>query len=1172
MDPSSYDGPLTNNESGNDGISSNGPNSNNNIASYLANESNNASNFQSHSSFSTPSSSFDGPSNNSGSSVATINQTSYAPTSSPSQHSNQPPSNVDSSPSSSLYANGNHQMGTPSDFSNRSSSAAHGNVSGMGGSGNVSMPSPLQHQQSPSGSAASAGFSPHQQPSSRSQRAATQGQGGGAASGGPAGGYPGQLAIIPPGQPVPPGSTVIPNNMTVAVMGSNGVRTTYRLPAGATLPPGVTPEMYVTAALKQRAAQEQRKRMMVEAAAAGRPLTGPTGVAPAQVTASSAAVPNTAASSGTPPMSVAQSPTGSVPPSSPSPTSTGQSVVPATGAPAASPPGVQPQMQFRVGTFKGPDGRERRIFVGLDGRPLPPNLQQMAMQHFQLMRARQQQQQAAAAAAAAAANGTAVRTSESGGGDAAAAAASAASPLRASYNSVRQTQVVIGPNGQQMVSRGSIAQQTAVTSSGVPLSQILVPGARTAGGVAAAANIFRGRAAEALSGSLAPSPISRVVPTGFTPQPQVPSSDDQVDAVDAAPTSAQPSSHSSGHHGHHHRQQHGHHSSSSHHHSSSHHSQHGQHGHHSSSSHHSHHHQQQLAQAQQQLQHAQRLRRLPVATPVQHHQPTVVDTGFQSDFENEGRRTSTRARKTQPKYTEDISDEDTKPKKGGRRGRKKQDSDYEDEGGSGGSDDDFRPGRRRDDDDDASGRPKRKTATRQSTRRGGRGRNKDDDDPEDDEFAARSNAGSMNPSYVAPTRSTRAARGTRKIYKEASSDEEDNPDDIIVKKPAFVPITAAAAALSTNNDSQITGNTNSGTTSATPVSSIKNEASVPTAADTQDETPAPMDDDEEAEEDSAWAIEKILDQRTRRNGLPLVPEPPPKPEVVVKYEDPFAIPSSSSSVPPPVKVEPRASPPLVEEEWQEGDETEYLIKWQNESYMHVTWHTERELVAWRVKGLKRLGNYQKKRFEGNIIHWLPILLCYSYHPILLCVIEDFARRTATAEDVEQWLIWNEMNRDNRLNWSKVDRVIQARELSATESFKLRQSRRQRLEGPPPELMGEIEGTSEPRTKKEFPPLGPPEIESQYLVKWIGLPYEDCTWEFASDLVRYQAKVDYFLDRESKQWKVESWGRGKPRKFKKLEQPDYLCGGELRDYQQQGLNWLVSRYVNLLQSIDVIISC
>ena len=83
--------------------------------------------------------------------------------------------------------------------------------------------------------------------------------------------------------------------------------------------------------------------------------------------------------------------------------------------------------------------------------------------------------------------------------------------------------------------------------------------------------------------------------------------------------------------------------------------------------------------------------------------------------------------------------------------------------------------------------------------------------------------------------------------------------------------------------------------------------------------------------------------------------------------------------------------------------------------------------------------------------------------------------------------------------------------------------------------------------------------TQYLVKWRGLAHEDCTWECAEDISAYQTAIDDFLDLE-RLTSARAPSGGLSRKFRELtEQPAYLSQGELREYQVEGLNWLIHNW-------------
>ncbi|XP_077050522.1 chromodomain-helicase-DNA-binding protein 2 isoform X6 [Siphateles boraxobius] len=86
-------------------------------------------------------------------------------------------------------------------------------------------------------------------------------------------------------------------------------------------------------------------------------------------------------------------------------------------------------------------------------------------------------------------------------------------------------------------------------------------------------------------------------------------------------------------------------------------------------------------------------------------------------------------------------------------------------------------------------------------------------------------------------------------------------------------------------------------------------------------------------------------------------------------------------------------------------------------------------------------------------------------------------------------------------------------------------------------------------------------EPEYLCKWMGLPYAECTWEDGA-LIRkkFEACVDSFLHRNacktipSKDCKVL---KQRPRFLPLKKQPSYIGDEnlELRDYQLDGVNWL-----------------
>lgn len=82
---------------------------------------------------------------------------------------------------------------------------------------------------------------------------------------------------------------------------------------------------------------------------------------------------------------------------------------------------------------------------------------------------------------------------------------------------------------------------------------------------------------------------------------------------------------------------------------------------------------------------------------------------------------------------------------------------------------------------------------------------------------------------------------------------------------------------------------------------------------------------------------------------------------------------------------------------------------------------------------------------------------------------------------------------------------------------------------------------------------------EYLVKWKGLQYDECTWEVASAISEHdQDKIDLFLDRSSRSWQSDRTESNPDTRspMRKIEQqPSYIKNGELREFQMKGLNFL-----------------
>ncbi|XP_028813134.1 chromodomain-helicase-DNA-binding protein 2 isoform X1 [Denticeps clupeoides] len=188
-------------------------------------------------------------------------------------------------------------------------------------------------------------------------------------------------------------------------------------------------------------------------------------------------------------------------------------------------------------------------------------------------------------------------------------------------------------------------------------------------------------------------------------------------------------------------------------------------------------------------------------------------------------------------------------------------------------------------------------------------------------------------------------------------------------------------------------------------------------------------------------------------------------------------------------------------------ETQYLIKWKGWSYIHNTWESMETLTQQKVKGLKKLENFKKKNDELNF--WLT---------------------RASPEDLEYYNCQQELTTDLNKQFQIVERVI------ATKT-------------------GKSQGPS------DFPSHKTTSNEPEYLCKWMGLPYAECSWEDGALVKKkFQHCIDSFNHRNtsktvpSKDCKVL---KQRPRFAALKQQPSYIGNEnlELRDYQLDGVNWL-----------------
>ncbi|XP_066973477.1 chromodomain-helicase-DNA-binding protein 1 isoform X4 [Macrobrachium rosenbergii] len=190
-------------------------------------------------------------------------------------------------------------------------------------------------------------------------------------------------------------------------------------------------------------------------------------------------------------------------------------------------------------------------------------------------------------------------------------------------------------------------------------------------------------------------------------------------------------------------------------------------------------------------------------------------------------------------------------------------------------------------------------------------------------------------------------------------------------------------------------------------------------------------------------------------------------------------------------------------------ETHYLVKWKGWAHLHNTWESEESLKtqkynAFQVKGLKKLENYLRK--DEEIQMW---------------------RQHASREEVEYMEIQSELEKELYQSHLRAERIF-----------------------------AEVEENG----------------NRYFYVKWENLPYAEATWELQTIAERYSQQLEHFREREKSTRTPKQCPALKHRpKFSPLKvQPDFLAGDNkeltLRDYQMDGVNWLIHAWCKHNSSI------
>eukprot|EP00882_Tetradesmus_deserticola_P026761 GHRQ01029552.1.p1 GENE.GHRQ01029552.1~~GHRQ01029552.1.p1 ORF type:complete len:619 (+),score=313.07 GHRQ01029552.1:120-1859(+) len=188
------------------------------------------------------------------------------------------------------------------------------------------------------------------------------------------------------------------------------------------------------------------------------------------------------------------------------------------------------------------------------------------------------------------------------------------------------------------------------------------------------------------------------------------------------------------------------------------------------------------------------------------------------------------------------------------------------------------------------------------------------------------------------------------------------------------------------------------------------------------------------------------------------------------------------------------------------ESAEFRVKWRRSSYTHCTW--EPLAVLRQLPGSKRVANYCKRAEQL-----------------------EASRALLSREELELQDVTRQMEEQLVEQFMQVERVVAER----------------------------------------------PGAERCLLVKWEGLPYCECSWEADADVMQARGGPDArdeFLARQQRLLEPSKGVEAARSSFVSSKrsiaaltvQPDFLAGGQLRDYQLDGINWLTYAWIKARNAI------
>ena len=235
-------------------------------------------------------------------------------------------------------------------------------------------------------------------------------------------------------------------------------------------------------------------------------------------------------------------------------------------------------------------------------------------------------------------------------------------------------------------------------------------------------------------------------------------------------------------------------------------------------------------------------------------------------------------------------------------------------------------------------------------------------------------------------------------------------------------------------------------------------------------------------------------------------------------------------------------------------EERFLIRWADLSYLHCSWETQKDVLEQIEQSKSYFSTFFRKSHNG---------LLFSADE--RCDGDYFDPAFIEIDRILEIQLPENMSADGKLTVESEDQYTNA-------SFGM--------------IMDKDDPNFEEGTGRQF------------LIKWCNSPYSDATYEFERDLIlndiEYKGKVKEFLERSTKmpKRKKESWLRKGEEEFRRvykvfgdrsdlddskrektvekykrdLQEHVYKNGGQLRDYQAEGVAWMISNYVNKRSSI------